>query len=356
MIASRLQAWLSRSSQPRGTSQVDDLPVFLGTDVGLHRSENQDVVIFARIGSRESAPTLFALVADGMGGMVDGRICACLAVASFVSVFAHEKHLDLAARLAVALKQANDDVFEYSQGRGGSTIAAIAIQPNHDPVFGYVGDSRIYGLRRGERTEIIRLTIDDSLEEAFGGHGRGLLNFLGMGQGLVPHVAPLPTDVDSVFLSTDGVHFIYPSVFESILAEAPGVKSIIERSLALARWCGGPDNASAIALDFSNNALLSASCAKDGIEIWDPFSKLEVIYVNSKAPPETVRLVLSAGDKKNERRLVGDPNKPEEIGEGADAPQEVYQKRRARKPRISKDKETSDAIPQLTIQVDTGSD
>ena len=84
MLTSRLQAWLSRSSQPRGTSQVDDLPVVLGTDVGLHRSENQDVVIFARIGSHHSEPTLIALVADGMGGMVDGRTCACLAVASFV--------------------------------------------------------------------------------------------------------------------------------------------------------------------------------------------------------------------------------------------------------------------------------
>ena len=235
-------------------------------------------------------------------------------------------------------------------------MAAIAIQTNHEPVLAYVGDSRIYGLRQGERTEVVRLTVDDSLEDAFGGRGRGLLNFLGMGQGLVPHVAPLPKGMGSVFLSTDGVHFVQPSVFESLLAEAPGVKSIIERSLALARWCGGPDNASAIALDFSNNALLSASYAKESIEIWDPFSKLEVIYVNSKAPPETVRLVLSAGDKKNERWLVGAPNKPEEIGEGADAPQEVYQKRRARKPRTSKGKETSDAIPQLTIQVDTGSD
>ena len=356
MLTSRLQAWLSRSSQPRGTSQVDDLPVVLGTDVGLHRSENQDVVIFARIGSHHSEPTLLALVADGMGGMVDGRTCACLAVASFVSVLALREHLDLSTRLVVALKQANEDVFGFSDGRGGSTMAAIAIQTNHEPVFAYVGDSRIYGLRRGEQTEVVRLTVDDSLEDAFGGHGRGLLNFLGMGEGLVPHVASLPKEVHSVFLSTDGVHFIHAPVFENILAEAPGVKSIIERSLALARWCGGPDNASAVALDIGNDALLGALHAKDSIEIWDPFSKLEVIYVDSKAPPAKARLVLSAGDKKNERWLVGAPNEPKEISEDPDSPQKVFQKRRARKLRISKGKENSDTVPQLTIQVDTGSD
>lgn len=356
MLTSRLQAWLARSNQPRGTSQVDDLPVVLGTDVGLSRSENQDVVIFARIGSRETAPTLLAVVADGMGGMVDGRTCACLAVASFVSVFALNENLDLLARLALALNQANDEVFGFSDGRGGATIAAIAIQSNQNPISAYVGDSRIYGLRRGERTEVVRLTVDDSLEEAFGGHGRELLNFLGIGQGLVPHVAPLPKDVDSIFLSTDGVHFVQPSVFESILAEAPGVKSIVERSLALARWCGGPDNASALALDFSNDTLLGATHSNDSIEIWDPFSKLELIYLDSKVRQASAGVMPPSSEKTFKRLFENSANKPKKPSAAADLPEEMFQRKSSRKPKKTRDKKLSDSVPQLNIQVDTGSD
>lgn len=82
LFQDKIAAWLSRTGPDRSLNQCFDLPIVLGTDVGLQRSENQDRVGALRIGSKTTGgrPLIAIAVVDGMGGMRDGGACATLAL------------------------------------------------------------------------------------------------------------------------------------------------------------------------------------------------------------------------------------------------------------------------------------
>lgn len=59
-----------------------------------------------------------------------------------------------------------------------------------------------------------------------------------------------------------------------MLANSPTVRSAAERLSALARWCGGPDNASGAFVDLSMLASESPAVQQDLLQVWDPNGSL----------------------------------------------------------------------------------
>lgn len=269
--------WLSRAVPDRSQNQCFNLPVVLATDIGLQREENQDRVAALRLSAGQSSQPIIAIVvADGMGGMRDGAKCATLAVSSFFQALVRHRHQGLEQRAAAAVAHANDAVYTFAGGRGGATLSALLFDAGAPPVIANLGDSRIYACGKGVKVE--RLTVDDSLEEAVGGHGRDLLQFVGMGAGMKPHIRTVPPNVSELALTTDGIHYIAADTLADVLFHAPDSKVASDRLSALARWCGGHDNASMALVDLKALSSPAARNQEGGIQVWDPFSTLIISW------------------------------------------------------------------------------
>lgn len=99
---------------------------------------------------------LFALVADGMGGMTGGREASETVIASLRSAFdGMNREEDLALQLKDAVKQAGEQVYEKLRERGGSTVIACLFYQEH-LYYASVGDSSLFLLRDGELTQLNR--------------------------------------------------------------------------------------------------------------------------------------------------------------------------------------------------------
>ena len=273
-----IERWLSRGVLAGALNQCLDLPVVLATDLGLQRSENQDRVAALRITARASGgrPFVAVAVADGMGGMRDGAKCAALALSGFFHALIIHRSLEIEQRATKAMADANDAVFNFAGGKGGATLSALLLDHNLKSVIVHLGDTRIYAFDSEKGVE--RLTTDDSIAEAVGGYGRDLLQFVGIGEGIKPQLRLLPRSTKNIAITTDGIHFVEPNTFDSVLLHAESLRLAAERLAALARWCGGADNASSALIDFQMLIQAVGSGANDGIEFWDPFGMVTTIW------------------------------------------------------------------------------
>ena len=113
------------------------------------REDQEDAYLFVndRDVVRIRQEGLFALVADGMGGMASGEGASTVAAESLkesLSQFGRSK--DPAPQLRLAMRQASGEVFQRLGGLGGSTaIACVLFQELL--WFASVGDSSLYLLR-----------------------------------------------------------------------------------------------------------------------------------------------------------------------------------------------------------------
>ncbi|WP_205957130.1 PP2C family protein-serine/threonine phosphatase [Pantoea stewartii] len=283
MFAERLSKWLSKPIASKGQNQPDNLNVVLSTDIGLRRKENQDRVVAMRVNTPFSSGRHFFVIAlaDGMGGMKDGAQCASLTLSTFLYSLIRYRALPPEERLIQSALDSNKSVHEFSQGNGGATLSAIIIEPGSNPCTLNIGDSRIYTYKKKIKNSLKRLTIDDSLEEVFGGDDKSLLQFVGMGQGIKPHTQYLSHEGDYYCLTSDGIHFIDESVFDDILFHSQELNQAAIRLGQYVRWCGAHDNAS-IALVDCDNIIQSLNNYNDiGIEVWDPFSQLHILWMKN---------------------------------------------------------------------------
>jgi PPM family protein phosphatase len=158
---------------------------------------------------------------------------------------------------------------------------------------------------------IRRVTVDDSLKEAFGGQGRELVQFIGIGPALVPRVETLPRELDSLFITSDGAHYFDQAVFKDLILQAADPVRATERIVALARWLGGPDNASVAAFRISD--VLSAikqSKASSMPTMWSGTSQLRIAKANSPEVKSAGAPTLPpplAESTKEKRTLEGRP-------------------------------------------------
>lgn len=347
MLQERLTNWLSRPVPDRGTNCSPTIPVTLSSDIGRSRKENQDRIATLRVcvgsGKRDSFSVV--ALADGMGGMRNGAACASLAISSFFYALIKNRTESPYLRLDTAAKYANKSVFEFSKGKGGATLSAVMVTARHETHLVNIGDSRIYAIHDGANT-VSRLTTDDSLE-AIGGHGRDLLQFIGMGEGLQPHVNSIPNLETRVLLTSDGVHFISNETLSEIFLHSDDSKQVTERLLAIARWCGSPDNASLGVTKLSHLAEYLPNSGDAYIEVLDPFGSTQLMWVKdnpfiNSLPSPSESLVESKPE----------PMLPLTIEKTEKAPQKKKRKRTKKKSSASKPKKSAAPAPLLEIEED----
>ncbi|BBF87268.1 serine/threonine phosphatase PrpC [Aquitalea magnusonii] len=366
-----------RQTPDRGKAAMDDYSVFFSTDIGLRRTENQDQVAAIRVNVNPSIGHSFIIIAlsDGMGGMRDGKLCANKAIASFFYSAISNRHLDAEKRLELAAHAANNAVGELFNGTGGATLSVVCIGGDNKINTLNVGDSRIYATVEKPNREVIRLTVDDSLEELVGGHGKELLQFIGMGEGIKPHINNIHSDVKNIVITSDGIHYVDQGTFYKILINSNTPSVAIDRLSALARWCGSPDNASLSIVDVGA-ALNSLQDIRDaGVEIADSFTSTNFLWIRESSLDEEIA-------KKNEnfpykradildkncedcevdpRHVDANENHDDEVknniptekkADHDSGPKQSPQKRK-RKPRAPKEKKVESSNPQLLIEIDT---
>lgn len=279
MFQELLQKHIARGILGRKMLFIDNGTIALASDLGLKRAENQDRVAVMKFRSSRTFYTLISVV-DGMGGMRDGEKSAELAISTFFSSLLATIHLGPQTAITHATLATNDAVFAYTNAKGGSTLSAILLCSDGQNITVNVGDSRIYA-KEAVFNKVIRLSVDDSLAEAVGGSGTELIQFIGMGEGIRPHVAHLPPDISQVYLTTDGIHYIEPKTLSNIVENADNVIQVVERLVATARWCGGPDNASICAIDLERSTFDDHIDDSAVVQVSDPVSTLQFIWDDS---------------------------------------------------------------------------
>jgi serine/threonine protein phosphatase PrpC len=373
----KLAAWFMRRTAPTGVRRVAPLNAAIASDVGVVRKENQDRVALVRGADRTGATFILAALADGMGGLKDGAECAALALGTFIdSVVAEAQHgLDPSDWLAHAATRANRAVWNRQAGKGGSTLVAILLVRDRRPLWLSIGDSRVY---RANEAKLHQLSRDDTLEGQLGkaiegGRRSELLQFVGIGDALEPHIEEVPVDADdTLLLTTDGVHFIEPEFLARVIHHAPDLGLCARRLTEVAKILGGPDNASVAVL--GSNALQADPEMRlaSTIEVWDPFGELQVMFSGealrhhpNSLTPRTETLATaqkspSIPSEEPESKPVPSENKPNDQTPSEGAPRQPVKDgqkktKSGRKPRPkdraveARDDSPTDA-PQLLIE------
>lgn len=170
---------------------------------------------------------LLAILADGMGGMADGKLASETVVASLRQDFQMMDYSDdLGEQLRDMIRRANDRVYAQLQGDGGSTLV-LCLFYQGQLWFGSVGDSALFLLRSGELLRLNReqnvltdLYIDavcqDSMDPNRARNDRekdALTQFLGMPalEEIDSLLRPMKLhDGDCFLLCSDGVSDIVP--------------------------------------------------------------------------------------------------------------------------------------------------
>lgn len=299
MFQELLQKHLARGVLSRGLHSINSGAIAIATDLGLKRAENQDRAAVMKFRSSTAFYSLFAVV-DGMGGMRDGEQAAELAISTFFSSILESIHLGSEQAITQATLAANNAVFAFANGKGGSTLSALLLCSDDVNVTVNVGDSRIYA-KDSLLNKLVRLSVDDSLAEAVGGSGTELLQFIGMGEGIKPHVTPLMSRVSQVYLTTDGVHYIEPKTLSDIVENAGRVNQIVERLIATARWCGGPDNASICAVDLELLTFEEHVDETTVIQVSDPYTSMQFIWGRTHVVPQASHHVNNQNKNREEK-------------------------------------------------------
>jgi len=306
LLQKHLTSWFLRRTTHSGVRRVDPLSGAVASDIGIIREENQDRVALSRGKDRLGRVFVVAALADGIGGMRDGAECAATTIGCFLgSIFeeAQSKNDDTHQWLLLAVRRTNLMVHNKFRGNGGSTLAAVILREGGLANWLSVGDSRIYS---SKDTALLQLSVDDTIAGQLGKLGQSdidqskLLQFIGIGESLEPHIEPLDvTSTKAVLLTSDGVHFIAPAPGWLGLvvrhASEPGL--CVRRLTELSKWCGGPDNASAAMLNVESAANAGTVPAYSCLEVWDPFGEMQIISdIDQRQNPYQLEVVSPESD------------------------------------------------------------
>jgi serine/threonine protein phosphatase PrpC len=215
---------------------------------GLVRLHNEDDYL---LGSLPSGPgLLLAAIADGMGGVAGGAEASRIALRSFAAcVLDEQTSQPVAERLVRGIASACAQVAEQADAvpalRGmGTTLTAVCLA-DHTAHLVHVGDTRAYLRRRGQ---LQQQTQDHAAREP----ENLLLRCIGGGLLAVqPDCLQLELrNGDRFLLLSDGVWGVVDADRLAELAAGADPQVTAERLVAAALDAGGPDNATAVVVDF----------------------------------------------------------------------------------------------------------
>ena len=247
---------------------------------------NYTIVQESRIGGREinqdrvawlaTDDAVLMVVADGMGGHLQGEVAAQLAIDTITESFrgaAKARLVDPARFLAAALRQAHENIVRYSDecriphhAAPRTTCIACVVQDGQVN-WAHAGDSRLYlihsranpqggaGFLRTRDHSLVQRMVDDGIIESGQAASHPLRNrvFSCLGGDLMPNVEVSRTvslqDGDLIALCTDGAWAPLGESLVSELSRAP-LTSSVPHLLDAAEHAAGPraDNLSLIAM------------------------------------------------------------------------------------------------------------
>lgn len=213
--------------------------------------------------------------------MAQGGEAAGCAASSFIGQFVAGYRRPLKSLLFDAIAAANREVFRRFRGNGGTTLTAIIVTGSGDAWSVHVGDSRLYEC--GPNRTLNLLTRDDTI----GGQLRPtadedildnrLLQFVGVGSQIEPHIARVANSVGSTFLLTsDGAHSIGKRVLEGIAKNSGTAAELIRKVVFVAEAIGVEDNSSAVSISVAELNPLPTFSSGIELTVWSPSDKLEM--------------------------------------------------------------------------------
>jgi serine/threonine protein phosphatase PrpC len=200
---------------------------------------NYSIVQESRIGGREinqdrvawlaTPDAVLMVVADGMGGHLQGEVAAQIAVDTFTERFRDEARTllpDPARFLAATLNQVHHAILRYTAACGISSHAAprttciACVVQNGQATWAHAGDSRLYlihgggqatgGVVRTRDHSVVQRMVDDGILDRADARSHPLRNrvFSCLGGNELPHIEVSPAvaleDGDLIALCSDG--------------------------------------------------------------------------------------------------------------------------------------------------------
>ena len=248
-----------------------------GLSPGKQRTHNEDAffTLTTMFSFNESEiPFGLYVVADGMGGHKNGEIASELAIRSVVGTILTEIYTPMMSLdpepsemsfrdvFHNGIEKANSEIIKNSYG-GGTTITAVLIVGDQMTIA-HVGDSRVYSIAKDGTLEA--LTRDHSLvkrlqelgqitpEEAAVHPQRNVLyRALGQGEPFEPEIiSTIRPESGSLLVCSDGLWSIVGEEgLRLIIKSAISPQDICDRMIDAANDAGGPDNITAILVEFS---------------------------------------------------------------------------------------------------------
>ena len=147
---------LFRRSKPEppkgGAPDSGELSLLVGNIQGIggrERQEDSFAIVNAADVAEQKRRGLFAVVADGLGGLLDGRLASEVAAAGLVQIFHDlDDDGDVPAQFREGIAAVSDGVFRHFGGRSGTTVVAARVRQGRLHWLS-VGDSAIFLMRNG---------------------------------------------------------------------------------------------------------------------------------------------------------------------------------------------------------------
>lgn len=222
--------------------------------------EDSFAVVNAADPAERDSRGLFALVADGMGGMEDGKQASEWAADFFLQLFRErDRSEDLPGWFYRSVHAVSDSVFRQFGGRSGTTLAAVHLLGDQLHWLS-VGDSAIFLCREGgvfqlnrEHTCLNRLYLQeleqpviDKARAEGDEDARRLTSFVGIDRLTEVDLTLRPLTVqrgDAVLLCSDGVSGVLtpPELLEAMTLDPEEGCALLER-MVLEKAVPGQDN------------------------------------------------------------------------------------------------------------------
>ena len=229
------------------------------TDPGKVRDHNEDSVIIVKNHNNE----YLLAVADGMGGHRGGEIASSIAIShigkSFRDLGKLGKKEDAILWIKNVVSEANVQIYKYTEenpeSSGMGTTIVLALLTKDYLLFGNIGDSSGYVLKD---SQIHKITNDHTLvnlllksgeitEEEAKDHPRKnvLMKALGATTNVEMDIFDVETDVDGIFLCSDGLtNMLDNDQISNVLMESLTVEEKVNKLIIKANNRGGTDNIS----------------------------------------------------------------------------------------------------------------
>jgi protein phosphatase len=266
-----------------------NLSVYAGTDIGMHRTGNEDAFLVADLtsgsvglGPEPSTQPMgergsLLVVSDGMGGAAAGEVASELAVTTIRETLMDGSVVsdtDAGDRLRTATELANERIWNEAQANPelngmGATVTAVIVQDTAAHIA-QVGDSRAY-LMRGR--QIKQLTKDQSFAQMLIDAGAIQpeqaasipQNVIMQALGTQPVVKVAMTTVrlcrdDCLLLCSDGLsNKLGPNELKQVVEQAGDLKAACRSLIEIANDRGGEDNITVVLARFDGEGLQASS-------------------------------------------------------------------------------------------------